>query len=62
MSSGCKFEGRMNLLDLLVTKQGSEASGSRDIVFALSRTAKKPRLCDLLSITYEKSLSLGFIE
>lgn len=43
MGSGHEFEGRMNLLDLLTSKRGSEASDSRDMVFAVSGVAKKPK-------------------
>jgi hypothetical protein len=53
---------RMGLLDLLVTKRGSEASGSRDMVFALSGLATKPVDRDPVSITYEKSTSLVYMK
>jgi hypothetical protein len=52
----------MNLLDLLTSKRGSEASDSRDMVFAVSGVAKKPKSLDPSSITYEKSVSLAFAE
>ncbi|KAF7886660.1 uncharacterized protein EAF02_003307 [Botrytis sinoallii] len=34
---------RLNLLDLLVTKRGSMASDSRDMIYALSGIAKRPK-------------------
>ena len=55
MASSHEYEGRMKLLDLLVTKQGSEATDSRDMVFAVSGVATKPKSWSQLSITYEKS-------
>jgi len=61
MASGHEFENRMNLLDLLVTKRGSEASDSRDMVFAISGIATKPKEWDPVSITYEKSPALVYM-
>ncbi|KUJ08546.1 uncharacterized protein LY89DRAFT_599601 [Mollisia scopiformis] len=55
MSGGREFEGRMGLLDLLVGKRGLEASDGRDMVFAISGIARKPKKWEDLSITYEKS-------
>ncbi|KAH7370541.1 heterokaryon incompatibility protein-domain-containing protein [Rhexocercosporidium sp. MPI-PUGE-AT-0058] len=54
---GEEEEGRMGLLDLLVSKRGAEASDERDMVFAVSglatmSTSKGHRP---LGITYEKS-------
>jgi len=62
MVSGHGFEGRMRLLDLLVTKRGSQASDSRDMVFAVAGIAAKPKAWDPLSITYEKGTSLVFMK
>jgi hypothetical protein len=61
MASGHEFEGRTRLLDLLVTKRASEASDSRDMVFALAGIATKPADWDPVSITYEKSVSLVYM-
>lgn len=61
IASGHEFEGRMKLLDLLVTKRGSEASDSRDMVFALAGIAEKPKNWDPLTITYEKSPALVYM-
>jgi hypothetical protein len=62
MASGHEFEGRTRLLDLLVTKRGSEASDSRDMVFALAGIAKTPMDWNPVSITYEKSVSLVYMK
>jgi hypothetical protein len=43
MAGGHEFEGRMALLGLLVTKRASEASDSRDIVFAVAGIAMSPK-------------------
>lgn len=55
MSSGQTFEGHTQLLDLLVTKRGSEASDSRDMVFALTRLAARPKTQISMSTTYNWS-------
>ena len=55
MPSGNSFKGRMKLLDLLVTKRGSETTDSKDMVFALSRLAARPKTQDPMSITYDDS-------
>ncbi|TVY82833.1 Heterokaryon incompatibility protein 6 OR allele [Lachnellula suecica] len=55
MASGESFEGRMKLLDLLVTKRGSETSDSRDMVFAISGLAARPEIQKPMEITYDKS-------
>ncbi|PVH77863.1 hypothetical protein DL98DRAFT_495122 [Cadophora sp. DSE1049] len=52
---GLEEKGRMGLLDLLVTKRGSEASDARDMVFAISGVASVPVKERQLKITYEKS-------
>ncbi|KAH6717931.1 heterokaryon incompatibility protein-domain-containing protein [Leptodontidium sp. MPI-SDFR-AT-0119] len=54
---GEEEEGRMGLLDLLVSKRGAEATDSRDMVFAVSGLATIPKSPGSrpLSITYEKS-------
>lgn len=62
MGSGQEFEGRMKLLDLLVTKRGSQATDSRDMVFAVSGIATKPKDWSSMSITYEKSPALVYME
>jgi hypothetical protein len=62
MATGHEFKDRMRLLDLLVTKRGSEASDSRDMVFALAGVAKRPADWDPVSITYEKSVSLVYMK
>ena len=62
MASGHEFESRTQLLDLLVTKRGSEASDSRDMVFALAGIARRPMDWDPVSITYEKSVSLVYMK
>lgn len=61
VASGREFKGRMRLLDLLVTKRGSQASDWRDMVFAVAGIATKPKDWDPVSITYEKSLSLVYM-
>jgi hypothetical protein len=61
MASGHEFQGRMKLLDLLVTKRGSEATDSRDMVFAVAGIAEKPNHWHPLSITYEKSPALVYM-
>jgi hypothetical protein len=62
MATGHEFKDRTRLLDLLVTKRGSEASDSRDMVFALAGLATKPADWDPVSITYEKSVSLVYMK
>lgn len=62
MGSGQEFEGRMRLLDLLVTKRGSQATDSRDMVFAVSGIATRPKGRSSMSITYEKSPALVYME
>ena len=62
MASGYEFKDRTRLLDLLVTKRGSEASDSRDMVFALAGIASKPADWDPVSITYEKSVLLVYMK
>ncbi|TGO76700.1 hypothetical protein BELL_0141g00060 [Botrytis elliptica] len=46
---------RLNLLDLLVTKRGYMASDSRDMIYALSGIAKRPKGTQPFAISYEKS-------
>jgi hypothetical protein len=62
MGGGHEFEGRMKLLDLLVTKRGSQATDSRDMIFAVSGIATKPKGPSPLSITYEKSIAEVYME
>jgi hypothetical protein len=62
MSSGDSFEGRMKLLDLLVTKRGSETSDSRDMVFALFGLAARPKAQSPMSITYDDSPSQVYMK
>lgn len=62
MSGGREFEGRMGLLDLLVSKRGSRASDERDMVFAVSGIARKPEKWEDLRITYEKSPARVYME
>jgi hypothetical protein len=62
VASGHEFESRTRLLDLLVTKRGSEASDSRDMVFALAGIARKPDDWNPVSITYEKSVSQVYMK
>lgn len=61
---GEEEEGRMGLLDLLVSKRGAEATDSRDMVFAVSglATMSKSPGSRPLSITYEKSAAGVYME
>lgn len=59
---GQEEEGRMGLLDLLVTKRASEASDGRDMVFAVSGCASLKKGTMPLGITYEKSAARVYME
>lgn len=62
VTDGQDLVGRMGLLDLLVTKRGSEASDERDMVFAVSGIATVPASGKPLAITYEKSAARVYVE
>ena len=55
-------DDRMGLLDLLITKRGSEATDPRDMVFAISGVAVMPVASKELRITYEEALARVYME
>jgi len=55
-------DDRMGLLDLLITKRGSEATDPRDMVFAISGVAVMPVASKELRITYEEALARVYMD